>query len=120
MITVETSVLRFSTLRLAMRRRAGMGALVLGWSLACSSGSGASLEAGDAAFEREDYPAAIAHFDAVIEADPANAEAWLRRGLSKYFSDDFDGAHADLLEAQRLDSELPNLGTYIQMAERKR
>ena len=74
---------------------------------------------GDLYFARKDYRKAIDYFNAALEVDARNAMAFCRRGISHYYRKNYPQAMQDLKQAQSLDPDIPNIGTYISMAKRK-
>lgn len=74
---------------------------------------------GDLYFARKDYRKAIEYFDAALEMTPDHAMAFCRRGISHYYRKNYVESLEDLLRAQSLDPEIPNIATYISMARKK-
>jgi tetratricopeptide (TPR) repeat protein len=74
---------------------------------------------GDLHFARKDYARAIECFDLALSIAPDHAMAWCRRGLSHAYRGHHDLACRDLLQAKKLDADIPNLDTHLAMARRK-
>lgn len=74
---------------------------------------------GDLYFARKDYRKAIDYFNAALEVSPNHAMAYCRRGISHYYRKNYKEAVDDLLKAERLDREIPNIQTYVSMARKK-
>jgi Flp pilus assembly protein TadD len=74
---------------------------------------------GDLYFARKDYRKAIDYFNAALEVSPNHAMAYCRRGISHYYRKNFREAVEDLLQAEKLNSEIPNIQTYVAMARKK-
>ncbi|MEO0603968.1 MAG: tetratricopeptide repeat protein, partial [Myxococcota bacterium] len=75
---------------------------------------------GDLYFARKDYRRAIEYFNAALEMDPEHAMAFCRRGISHYYRKNYNDALEDLLHAQQLRPDIPNLTTYVAMAQKKK
>ncbi len=74
---------------------------------------------GDLYFARKDYRKAIDYFNAALEVSPNHAMAFCRRGISHYYRKNFKDAVDDLLRAEKLDADIPNIQTYVAMARKK-
>jgi len=74
---------------------------------------------GDLYFARKDYRKAIDYFNAALEVAPNHAMAFCRRGISHYYRKNFKEAVDDLLRAEKLDADIPNIQTYVAMAKKK-
>ncbi len=74
---------------------------------------------GDLYFARKDYRKAIDYFTGALELDANHAMAHCRRGISYYYRKKYAEALVDLQAAEKLDPEIPNIGTYISMARKK-
>jgi hypothetical protein len=74
---------------------------------------------GDLYFARKDYRRAIDYFNAALDLSPNHAMAFCRRGISHYYRKNYPDGLADLTKAMELDSDIPNIGTYISMAKKK-
>lgn len=74
---------------------------------------------GDLYFARKDYRKAIDYFNIALELSPNHAMAFCRRGISHYYRKNYAEAVTDLLKAQKLDPDIPNIQTYISMAKKK-
>jgi len=74
---------------------------------------------GDLYFARKDYRKAIDYFNAALEVSPNHAMAFCRRGISHYYRKNFKEAVDDLLRAEKLDADIPNIQTYVAMARKK-
>ena len=74
---------------------------------------------GDLYFARKDYRRAIDYFNAALELSPNHAMAFCRRGISHYYRKNYSEGLSDLTKARELDSDIPNIGTYISMAKKK-
>lgn len=68
----------------------------LEWSKSGSPALDLLLQRGKDAMEMGDYPAAIEHFTAIIDHDPAFAEAWNARATAHYMSGAFGPSMADI------------------------
>ncbi len=75
---------------------------------------------GDLYFARKDYRRAIEYFNAALSLDPEHAMAFCRRGISHYYRKNYNDALEDLLHAQQLRPDIPNLTTYVAMAQKKK
>jgi len=75
---------------------------------------------GDLYFARKDYRRAIEYFNAALDLDPEHAMAFCRRGISHYYRKNYNDALEDLLHAQQLRPDIPNLTTYVAMAQKKK
>jgi hypothetical protein len=71
-------------------------------------------------YDRKDYGRAIDYFDRTLKRDAKHAMAWCWRGIAQYYRKDYSAAYDDLVHAQKLDSRIPNIGTYITMVKKKR
>ena len=74
---------------------------------------------GELYFARKDYRKAIECFDSVLEVDPSHAMATCRRGISHYYRKNFAVALEDLRRAQQLNPDIPNVDTYVGLAEKR-
>ncbi|MEZ4238507.1 MAG: tetratricopeptide repeat protein [Myxococcota bacterium] len=74
---------------------------------------------GDLYFARKDYRKAIDCFNAALEMAPNHAMAFCRRGISHYYRKNYREAVDDLLRAERLDADIPNIQTFVSMARKK-
>jgi tetratricopeptide (TPR) repeat protein len=74
---------------------------------------------GDLFFARKDYRKAIMHFNRALDVAPDHAMAFCRRGISHYYRKNYPQAMEDLMRARQLDEDIPNIATYIKMAENK-
>lgn len=74
---------------------------------------------GDLYFARKDYRKAIDYFNGALSMDPNHAMAHCRRGISHYYRKNYSDALQDLQTAESLDSDIPNIATYISMARKK-
>lgn len=74
---------------------------------------------GDLYFARKDYRKAIDYFNAALEVSPDHAMAFCRRGISHYYRKNYRDSLEDLQRAQEIDGDIPNIGTYINMARKK-
>lgn len=74
---------------------------------------------GDLYFARKDYRKAIDYFSAALQMSPNHAMAYCRRGISHYYRKNYVEALDDLLRAQRIDNEIPNISTFVAMAKKK-
>jgi len=74
---------------------------------------------GDLYFHRKDYRKAIEYFDAALQMSPNHAMAHCRRGISHYYRKNYRDAVVDLEKANNLDSDIPNISSFISMAKRK-
>ncbi|MBX2800046.1 MAG: tetratricopeptide repeat protein [Myxococcales bacterium] len=74
---------------------------------------------GDLYFARKDYRKAIEYFNAALEMAPNHAMAFCRRGISHYYRKNYPDALEDLLRAQRIQPDIPNIMTYVSMAKKK-
>lgn len=74
---------------------------------------------GDLYFHRKDYRKAIEYFDAALQMSPNHAMAHCRRGISHYYRKNYRDAVVDLEKANKLDSDIPNISSFISMAKRK-
>jgi hypothetical protein len=45
--------------------------------------------------------------------------AFCRRGISHYYRKNYRDALDDLMRAQKLDADIPNIQTYVSMAKKK-
>ncbi|HHO54536.1 MAG TPA: tetratricopeptide repeat protein [Deltaproteobacteria bacterium] len=75
---------------------------------------------GDLYFARKDYRKAIEYFNAALEMSPNHAMAFCRRGVSHYHRKNYQEALNDLLKAQRIQPDIPNITTYVSMAKKKK
>ena len=75
---------------------------------------------GDLFFARKDYRRAIEYFNSALALDPEHAMAFCRRGISHYYRKNYNDALEDLLHAQKLRPDIPNLTTYVAMAQKKK
>jgi tetratricopeptide (TPR) repeat protein len=74
---------------------------------------------GDLHFARKDYVRAIECFDIALSLAPDHAMAWCRRGMSHYHRASYELALPDLLRAEALDRDIPNLRSHVVLAKRK-
>jgi len=74
---------------------------------------------GDLYFHRKDYRKAIEYFDTALKMAPNHAMAFCRRGISHYYRKNYKDALGDLEKANKLDSDIPNIASFISMAKRK-
>lgn len=75
---------------------------------------------GDLYFARKDYRKAIEYFNAALDMSPNHAMAFCRRGISHYYRKNYQDALNDLLKAQRIQPDIPNIMTYVSMAKKKK
>ena len=61
-----------------------------------------AYELGEAAYDKDEFDAATAHYSQAIQKDPSFAEAWFSRGWSHRDAGKHDKALADFSEAIRL------------------
>lgn len=66
------------------------------WSKSGSPAMDLLLQRGKDAMNLGDYPAAIEHFTAIIDHDPAFAEAWNARATAYYMAGEFGPSVADI------------------------
>ncbi len=70
------------------------------------------------AFQTKDYSLAIELLDKIVVLDPDWAEAWNKRATAKYFSEDYQGAMADIGEVLKREprhfSALSGMGFILQ------
>jgi lipoprotein NlpI len=59
------------------------------------------------------------HFNRALDVAPDHAMAFCRRGISHYYRKNYPQAMEDLMRARQLDEDIPNIATYIKMAENK-
>jgi Flp pilus assembly protein TadD len=74
---------------------------------------------GDLHFARKDYARAIECFDLALSIAPDHAMAWCRRGVSHANRGHPEQAQRDLLQAKKLDPDIPNLDSHLALAKRK-
>lgn len=74
---------------------------------------------GDLFFNRKDYARAIDYFNQALKIAPEHAMAYCRRGISHYYRKNYVDALDDLQKAEALNDEIPNIGTYVDMAKKK-
>lgn len=74
---------------------------------------------GDLYFARKDYRKAIDYFNAALQLAPNHAMAYCRRGISHYYRKNYSEALTDLLKAEKLDRDIPNIQTFVSMARKK-
>ena len=74
---------------------------------------------GDLYFARKDYRKAIDYFNAALTMEPNHGMAYCRRGISHYYRKNYHDALKDLLRAEEIQPEIPNIMTYISMAKKK-
>lgn len=74
---------------------------------------------GDLYFARKDYRKAIDYFNEALNLDKNHAMAHCRRGISHYYRKNYQEALVDLEKAEKMDADIPNIGTYIAMAKKK-
>ena len=74
---------------------------------------------GDLYFARKDYLKAIDYFNQALSISPNHAMAFCRRGISHYYKKQYNEALDDLQQAEKLDEDIPNIGTFIGMARKK-
>lgn len=74
---------------------------------------------GDLYFARKDYRKAIDYFNAALQVAPNHAMAFCRRGISHYYRKNYKEAVDDLLKAERIDRDIPNIQTFVSMARKK-
>ncbi len=83
--------------------------------------AGPRMVRAEAYFAQKDYGAAVVAYDSALVADPFrehpdHALALCRRGLARFYLKDWHGACEDLDAARAMDSRIPHVGTYAQMA----
>jgi tetratricopeptide (TPR) repeat protein len=77
------------------------------------------IAVGDLHFARKDYNRAIDYFNEALKMAPNHAMAFCRRGISHYYRKNYQQALDDLMRAQKIDDDIPNIRTYIAMAKKK-
>ena len=78
------------------------------------------IETGDLFFAKKDYLRAISHYDDALSIDPQNALTLCRRGICHHHRKRPESAVDDLVLAQRIDPEIPNIDRYIRMVRPNR
>ncbi len=79
---------------------------VLGTTPKSPAAEHALTELGRMAVMKNDLPAALGHYDRLVELAPDNATAWCERGIVRSFVHDDDNAASDLEKAVELDPAL--------------
>ncbi len=75
------------------------------------------LRLGKMKISEQAYHQALHHFHALIEIEPAHAEAYYLRGKIKSLQGDFVGGGADISRAFQLDPQIIQGRRYLQNAE---
>jgi tetratricopeptide (TPR) repeat protein len=70
-------------------------------------------------FAQKAYNKAIDAYGSAIELDEEHAMAHCRRGICHHFRGHPESAKRDLLEATRLNAEIPNIRRYLRMVDKR-
>ncbi len=73
------------------------------WTAAGDKRTDAEMARGIEEMEIGDYPAALKHFDVVIEQAPGHAEGWNKRATVLYLMGDFDASKRDIARTLALE-----------------
>lgn len=74
---------------------------------------------GDLYFHRKEYRRAIDYFSSALEVSPEHAMAFCRRGICHYYRKNYRVALEDLLRAEDLQPDIPNIAAYVTRARKK-
>lgn len=102
-----------------------LAALAVTWLAGCTSSREAEISAlhhfhrGIEAYQREDFPGAIRHYQLALELDPGSADVRYNLGLCYYRSGNYDEAIESFESALELDPNRPEIHYNLALAHHR-